>query len=129
MACFKAVLNNNLLHSSRPLPVQVVAVREAAWQAPLLLLLPPLCALLIALPAALLHMPHTLSVIPGKPSHKQAEALALSYTGRCFSPLIQRPRLYPSRTQPDALSLSCTDVLVLSFTGRCFSPLIHWPML
>ena len=121
MACFKAVLNNNLLHSSRPLPVQVVAVREAAWQAPLLLLLPPLCALLIALPAALLHMPHTLSVIPGKSSHKQAEALALSYTDRGFILLVHSPMLCPSHAQADAL--------VLSFTGRCFSPLIHWTML
>jgi len=42
---------------------QVVPIRENGWQAPLILLLPPLCALLLALPAPLLHLPHSLSAI------------------------------------------------------------------
>ncbi|XP_023348780.1 uncharacterized protein LOC111717516 isoform X2 [Eurytemora carolleeae] len=40
-------------------------VRESTWQAPLLLLLPLLCALLLSLPAPLLHLPHPLSALPG----------------------------------------------------------------
>jgi len=45
---------------------KAMRIREGAWQAPLLLLLPLLCAILVCLPAPLLHMPHPLSVIPGK---------------------------------------------------------------
>jgi len=41
-------------------------IQEGAWQAPLLLLLPLLCAVLICLPIPLLHMPHPLSAIPDK---------------------------------------------------------------
>jgi len=43
----------------------VVPVKESAWVAPLLLLLPPVLAVLLCLPVPLLHMTHSMIALPG----------------------------------------------------------------
>jgi len=68
--------NPNPSYQSRPsqsslrmyeVDLKDVPTPEAAWQSPTLLLLPLLCAILVSLPTVLLHMPHAVAAIPGKP--------------------------------------------------------------
>lgn len=47
--------------------IKEVPVPESPWLSPMLLLLPLLIAILVSLPTILLHLPHTVAVMPAKP--------------------------------------------------------------